>query len=85
MTAHMPLYYTLVRIQTLLWVDYNIHQAGQNFRIEGNWPGEVMGLSKDGKSKDGKENPLYKPGDVFRVEDSGWLIKIATANGAIKD
>lgn len=82
MTAHMPLYYTLVRIQTLLWVDYNIHQAGQNFRIEGDWPGEVMGKQKDGKQK---ENHLYKPGDVFRVEDNGWLIKIATVNGAIKD
>ena len=62
MTAHMPLYYTLVRIQTLLWVDYNIHQAGQNFRIEGDWPGEVMGKQKDGKQK---ENHLYKPGDVL--------------------
>jgi len=59
----------------MMWVDYNIFQAGENFRVEGDWPGEVMGLSKDGKSKDRKENPLYRPGDVFVVNESGWLIK----------
>jgi hypothetical protein len=64
----------------MMWLDYNIHQAGDNFRIEGDWPGEVMGLSKDGKSKDGKENPLYRPGDVFRVEENGWLTKIESAS-----
>ena len=59
----------------MIWMDYNITQAGDNFRIEGDWPGEVMGLSKDGKSKDRKENPLYRPGDVFIVNEDGWLIK----------
>ena len=34
-----------------------------------------MGLSKDGKSKDRKENPLYSPGDVFIVNEDGWLMK----------
>ena len=51
-----------------MWVDYTINSLpGRGFRVEGDWPGEVMGLSKDGKSKDRKENPLYSPGDVFIV------------------
>jgi hypothetical protein len=55
-----------------MWVDYNIDQAGENFKISGDWPGEVMGLQKDGTPKD---NWLYKPGDVFIVNESGWLMK----------
>jgi len=56
----------------MMWVDYNIDQAGENFKVSGDWPGEVMGLQKDGTPKD---NWLYKPGDVFIVNESGWLIK----------
>ena len=60
----------------MMWVDYTINSLpGRGFRVEGDWPGEVMGLSKDGKSKDRKENPLYRPGDVFIVNEDGWLIK----------
>jgi|TARA_R110000796_G_scaffold21410_3_gene62979 hypothetical protein len=60
----------------MMWVDYTINSLpGGGFRVEGDWPGEVMGLSKDGKSKDRKENPLYSPGDVFIVNEDGWLIK----------
>tara|TARA_Y100000389_G_scaffold20665_1_gene17794 strand:+ start:2329 stop:2550 length:222 start_codon:yes stop_codon:yes gene_type:complete len=55
-----------------MWVDYNIDQAGENFKVTGDWPGEVMGLMKDGTPKD---NWLYKPGDVFIVNESGWLVK----------
>ena len=66
-----------------MWVDYNITQAGENFRVEGDWPGEVMGLSKDGKSKDRKENPLYRPGDVFIVNESGWLVKTDEVNALL--
>ena len=55
-------------------MDYNISQAGTNFRVEGDWPGEVMGVQKDGSPKD---NWLYKPGDTFRVDDKGWLVKIS--------
>ena len=55
-----------------MWVDYTVDQAGENFTGRGEWPGEVMGLMKDGSKK---ENVLYKPGDVFVVNDSGWLIK----------
>ena len=60
----------------MMWVDYTINSLpGGGFRVEGDWPGEVMGLSKDGKLKDRKENPLYSPGDVFIVNEDGWLIK----------
>jgi len=45
----------------MMWVDFNINQAGDNFRIEGDWPGEVMGNQKDGAEKD---HYLYKPGDI---------------------
>ena len=57
----------------MVWLDYNITQAGENFKVEGDWPGEVMGIQKDGSPKD---YHLYTPGDIFRVNDSGWLIKI---------
>jgi hypothetical protein len=66
-----------------MWMDYNIIQAGNNFKIEGDWPGEVMGFSKDGKSKDRKENPLYRPGDVFIVNESGWLVKTDEVNALL--
>lgn len=57
----------------MLWLDYNINQAGDNFRIEGDWPGEAMGIMKDGTPK---EHYLYSPGDIYRVSESGWLVKI---------
>ena len=55
----------------MLWLDYNIDQVGKNFRVEGEWPGEVMGVAKDGTQK---EHYLYKPGDKFVVTETGWLI-----------
>jgi hypothetical protein len=67
----------------MMWMDYNIIQAGENFRVEGDWPGEVMGFSKDGKSKDRKENPLYRPGDVFIVNEGGWLCKVEDVSAMI--
>jgi hypothetical protein len=57
----------------MMWVDYNITQAGDHFKVEGDWPGEVMGVQKDGTAKD---NWLYKPGDIYRVTKDGWLQKI---------
>jgi len=50
--------------------------------VKGDWPGEVMGLDSQGNSK---EHYLYKPGDVFRVNDDGWLVKVMDENGAVKD
>tara|TARA_B100002019_G_scaffold262923_1_gene250670 strand:- start:464 stop:676 length:213 start_codon:yes stop_codon:yes gene_type:complete len=56
----------------MIWMDYTVEQAGPHFRIKGDWEGEVMGIGRDGTPK---ESMLYKPGDVFVVNESGWLMK----------
>lgn len=56
----------------MMWLDYTIEQIGKNFRVVGDWPGEVMGFQQDGQSKD---HWLYRPGDVFVVNEGGWLVK----------
>ena len=56
----------------MMWVDYNIDQVGENFKVKGDYEGEVMGVGRDGKPKD---HWLYKPGDVFIVNENGWLVK----------
>jgi len=55
-------------------MDYVINSLpfGRGFKILGDWEGEVMGVDRDGNTK---ENFLYKPGDVFVVDEAGWLIK----------
>ena len=63
-----------------MWVDYNITQAGRNFKIEGDWPGEVMGVQRDGTPKD---HHLYKPGDVFIVNEGGWLCKVEDVSAMV--
>lgn len=57
----------------MYWIDYTIEQAGPNFKVKGDWEGEVMGVSQDGSEK---ENYLYKPGDRFIVSEHGWLVKV---------
>ena len=58
----------------MIWVDYNIESFPDgSFAIKGEWPGEVMGVAKDGTQK---ESYLYKPGDIFRVTEYGILQKI---------
>ena len=59
-----------------MWIDYTIDSlpAGRGFKIKGDWEGEVMGVAKDGSQK---EHFLYKPGDVFQVNESGWLVKVS--------
>ena len=48
----------------MMWVDYTINQApGRGFKVEGDTPTEVM------------DKGLYKPGDVFIVNEGGWLVK----------
>lgn len=56
----------------MMWMDYVIQSLpiGKGFKILGDWEGEVMGFDRDGSPK---ENFLYKPGDVFIVDDEGWL------------
>lgn len=60
----------------MMWVDYAIDQAGPNFTIKGDWPGEVMGWPRDKDGEYKKENTLYQPGDRFIVNESGWLIRM---------
>ena len=57
----------------MMWAGYNISQAGEHFRVEGDWSGEVMGKNKDGSDKG---YALYRPGDVFIVNKDGWLCKV---------
>jgi len=57
----------------MLWVDYNIEQQGEDFTVKGDWHGEVMGVNEDGTEK---STALYKPGDVFVVNNDGWLQRV---------
>ena len=54
-------------------MDYLVEQAGKNFRVKGDWDGEVMGKQRDGTDKG---YALYKPGDRFIVSEDGWLMKV---------
>ena len=59
----------------MIWLDYTVESVGlhgQAFRVTGEWEGEVMGKQQDGSPKD---HWLYKPGDVFIVNEAGWLVK----------
>ena len=64
----------------MIWMDYIVEQAGNNFRVKGDWPGEVMGKQKDGTDKG---YALYRPGDVFIVNEAGWLIKSDEVNALL--
>ena len=63
-----------------MWVDYSINQAGENFTVKGDYPGEVMGVARDGSPRD---HWLYKPGDVFIVNEHGWLVKTDEVNALL--
>jgi hypothetical protein len=58
----------------MMWLDYTIDQGPHGFTVRGDWPGEVMGLDREG-NKGSKSTPLYQPGDVFIVNEQGWLVK----------
>jgi|TARA_R110000851_G_C12624225_1_gene516964 hypothetical protein len=57
-----------------MWVDYTINSmpGGNGFKVEGDTPTEVM------------DKGLYKPGDVFIVNESGWLVKTDELSVLIK-
>ena len=55
----------------MFWLDYTIEQAGPNFRVKGDTNTEVM------------DKGLYKPGDVFIVNEQGWLIKTDEVNALL--
>jgi|TARA_R110000803_G_scaffold9721_2_gene30435 hypothetical protein len=63
----------------MMWLDYIIDQGGNGFTVKGEWPGEVMGVGRDGKiGGDGaKSHTLYQPGDIYEVQENGWLKKIS--------
>lgn len=57
----------------MMWMDYLVESFPDgSFTVKGEWPGEVMGLQKDGSHKG---YHLYKPGDVFVVDANGILKK----------
>jgi len=59
----------------MIWLDYTVHSyANGDFTVEGEWPGEVMGLDREGNPGN-KSHPLYRPGDVFIVDKDGVLRK----------
>ena len=66
----------------MMWMDYTIHSlpGGRGFKVMGDWEGEVMGVKKDGSPKD---HWLYKPGDVFIVNEAGWLVKTDEVNALL--
>lgn len=59
----------------MLWMDYNIESYPDgSFTVRGEWPGEVMGFDRNGVPG-AKQQPLYRPGDVFIVDQNGILRK----------
>jgi len=66
----------------MMWLDYVIDQAGKNFKVRGEWEGEVMGVDVDGSPK---PNYLYKPGDLFRVNEDGWLCYVSGNDGVNRE
>jgi hypothetical protein len=66
----------------MMWVDYTIDSipGGKGFKVKGDWEGEVMGVAQDGTQKD---HYLYRPGDVFIVNEHGWLIKSDEVNALL--
>mgnify|MGYP001231220483 FL=1 len=66
----------------MMWVDYTIDSIpGKGFKVKGDWEGEVMGVAKDGSHKD---HYLYRPGDVFIVNEHGWLVKTDEVSTLLK-
>ena len=67
----------------MMWVDYSIDSipGGKGFKVKGDWEGEVMGVAKDGSHKD---HYLYRPGDVFIVNEHGWLVKTDEVSTLLK-
>ena len=54
----------------MMWIDYTIDQAPDgSLKVLGDTPNEVMEKG---------EYSLYKPGDVFVVNEYGWLKKVDT-------
>ena len=66
----------------MMWVDYTLESFPDgSFAVRGEWPGEVMGLDKDGNPK---QHYLYKPGDVFVVKENGILKKLEDVEAFVR-
>ena len=57
----------------MMWVDYTIDSipGGRGFKVVGDTPTEVM------------DKGLYKPGDVFIVNEGGWLCKVEDVSAMV--
>jgi len=58
------------------WIDYDIEQGPNRFRVKGDWDKEVMGYGPNGEPGGKKGSPLYSPGEVYIVGEDGWLRKV---------
>lgn len=47
----------------MIWMDYTIESGIDRFRVKGDWDTELI------------DKGLYKPGDVYIVNEEGWLVK----------
>lgn len=55
----------------MFWLDYTIESGMNKFRVKGEWDMELV------------EKGLYKPGDVFIVDENGWLVKTDEVNALL--
>ena len=61
----------------MTWIDYVIlHRPGYGFKVKGDWEGEVMGHPDPDNPTRQKDHWLYKPGELYKVDDNGWLVKL---------
>jgi hypothetical protein len=66
----------------MVWLDYTVEQGLNKFRVKGDWDKEVMGYDKYG-NPGSRDSPLYSPGDVYIVNEDGWLIKTDEVNALL--
>ena len=55
----------------MFWLDYAIEESYFGWRVKGDTDTEVM------------DKGLYKPGDVYIVNQDGWLIKTDEVNALL--
>ena len=59
----------------MFWLDYTVHSGYEKSRGDDDFSRDVIACNKDGTGG-GKSQPLYSPGDIYEVNEDGWLIKI---------
>lgn len=55
----------------MIWMDYTIESGIDCFRVKGDWDTELI------------DKGLYKPGDVYIVNEQGWLVKTDEVNALL--